>query len=82
MTFRTHVLPDGKTIEPPSPQPLVLHASCAQIAHISGAMEILKETFNDAKYIPDMTAANNSPAILSHALKKAQLEQFPRAAWT
>ena len=46
---------------------------------MSGAAEILKETFRDTDGISVMTATSDSPAILSHALKKVQLEQFPRA---
>ena len=81
-TFKAHTLPNGETIEPPSPQLLALHAACAQIAHMSGAAGILEETFRDTDDIPLMTATDNSAAILSHALKKVQLEQFPRAVYT
>ena len=81
-TFKAHTLPNGETIEPPSPQLLALHAACTQIAQMSGAAGILEETFQDTDDIPLMTAADNSATVLSHALKKVQLEQFPRAVYT
>ena len=65
-TFKVHTLPDGTAIEPPSPQLLALHAACAKIAHMSGAMEILEEMFRDTDGIPVMTATDNSPALLMH----------------
>ncbi|KAJ6575155.1 hypothetical protein B0H19DRAFT_1254755 [Mycena capillaripes] len=37
----------GKTVEPPSPVLLALHAACARIAHLSGAADIL-ERFDKA----------------------------------
>ena len=78
VTFRTHPLPNGGVIEPPSPQMLALHAACAQIAHMSGAVEHLVETFRDTESIPVLTAAPNSANELVHALKKVQLQQLTR----
>jgi hypothetical protein len=78
VTFGTHALPNGKTIEPPSPQLTALHAVCAQIAHISGAAERLEETFRDTEDIPIMTATPNSVNELIHALTKVQLKRPSR----
>lgn len=34
-------------VKPPSPQLLALHATCAQVAHLSGAAEHLYDIFSD-----------------------------------
>ena len=47
--FQTYTLPNGKKIEPPSPQLIALHAACAKIAHTSGALKHLQETFRDTE---------------------------------
>jgi len=77
MTFQTYTLPNGKKIEPPSPQLIALHAVCVKIAHMSGAAEHLEETFRDTEPLPVMTAPNaaNEPV---HALKKIQLQYITR----
>jgi len=77
-TLPAHPLPKGGVIEPPSRQILALHATCAQIAHLSGAVEHLVETFRDTESIPVLTAAPNSANELVHALKKVQLQQSNR----
>jgi len=41
VTFQAYPLPNGKKIEPPSPELIALHAACAMIAHKSGAAELL-----------------------------------------
>jgi len=48
-TFQTYTFPNGKKIEPPSPQLIALHAACAGIAHASGAVRRLQETFRDTE---------------------------------
>lgn len=78
VTFRTHLLPNGRSIEPPSPQFLALHAACAQVAHMSGAAGLLEESFRYTESIPLMTAAPNSADELVHALKKVQLQRLTR----
>jgi len=49
VTFRAYTLPNGKEIEPPSPQLIALHPACVKIAHMSDAAEHLEETFGDAE---------------------------------
>ena len=73
VTFQAHTLPNGKKIEPPSPQLIALHAACAKIAHMSGAAEHLEETFRDTEPLPVMTAPNAANELV-HALKKVQLQ--------
>ena len=41
VTFQAYTYPNGKKIEPPSPELIALHAACAMIAHKSGAAELL-----------------------------------------
>ena len=77
VTFQTYTLPNGKEIEPPSPQLIALHAACAKIAHMSGAAEHLEETFRDTEPIPVMTAPNAADELV-HALKKVQLQHLTR----
>jgi hypothetical protein len=81
VTFRTHELANGKTIEPPSPQLLALHAACAQIANMSGSTERLEETFRDTEPIQFMTATPDAADELVHALTKAQLQRPRRPAY-
>ena len=45
VTFRTHIK-DGVVIRPPSSVLLALHATCAQVAHLSGAAEVLDNLDN------------------------------------
>ena len=80
-TFKVHTLSDGTVTEPPSPQLLTLHATCAKIAHMSGAAKILEEMFRgpDLDGIPGVTTTGNSPAILSHML--LQLEWVMCVGW-
>jgi len=77
VTFRTYTLPNGKKIEPLSPQLIALHAACAKIAHMSSAAEHLKETFRDTEPISVMTSPNAADGLV-HALKKVQLQHFTR----
>lgn len=44
-TFRSHGLPDGGEIEPPSPQLLAHHAYCSRVAQMSGVTGYLEERF-------------------------------------
>ena len=73
VTFQACTLPNGKKIEPPSPQLIALHAACAKIAHRSGVAEHLQETFRDTEPISVMTAPNAANELV-HALKKVQLQ--------
>jgi hypothetical protein len=77
VTFQAYTLPNGKKIEPPSPQLIALHAACAKIAHMSGAAEHLEETFRDTEPISVMTAPNAADELV-HALKKVQLQHPTR----
>ena len=81
MGFRAHTLPNGRTIEPPSPQLIALHAACAQIAHMSGAAEHLEETFKDTEAIPVMTATPNAADKLARALAKAEFQSTPNSRY-
>ena len=45
--FRDFTTSEGKNIPAPSPQLLEIHAACAQIAHMSGAAEVLDEFYGD-----------------------------------
>ena len=76
-TFQAYTLPNGKKIEPPSPKLIALHATCAKIAHLSGAAEHLKETFRDTEPLPVMTAPNAADELV-HALKKVQLQHLTK----
>jgi len=77
VTLKTYTLPNGKKIEPSSPQLIALHAACAKITHTSGAAKHLEETFRDTEPIPVMTAPNAADE-LDHALKKVQLQPLSR----
>ena len=39
VTFKTYTFPDGRKLQPPSPQLLALQAACVQIAQMSGAVD-------------------------------------------
>jgi len=77
VTFQTYTLPNGKRIEPPSPQLIALHAACAKVAHMSGTAEHLDETFRDTEPLPVMTAPNAANELV-HALKKVQFQHIAR----
>ncbi|KIP08443.1 hypothetical protein PHLGIDRAFT_12565 [Phlebiopsis gigantea 11061_1 CR5-6] len=56
----------------PEPRIIELHAACANIAHMSGAAEHLREFYRDTESIAIMTEPN-AAYELSHALKTVQL---------
>ena len=43
--FSDFTTSEGKNIPAPSPKLLEIHAACAQIAHMSGAAEVLDELY-------------------------------------
>ncbi len=65
-------------VPPPSPTLLKIHAACAQIAHLSGVIEVLEELYGEEEYStglslsnPDMSINACGAAELLHALNLA-----------
>lgn len=70
----------GEVIPPPSATLLALHAACAQIAHLSGAAEVLEEYYKDVEELHglschplDMSYNPSGAAALEEALYKVQV---------
>jgi hypothetical protein len=61
--FHNSTTPDGRAVPPPDPGLLAIHAACAQVAHLSGAGEVLYEFDRDNEGLCDL--ANNSPWDMS-----------------
>ena len=71
---------DGEEIPPPSPTLLAIQAACAQVAHMSGAAEILDEFYRDDDALKalshsplDMSFNADSAAVLERALRRIQV---------
>ena len=71
ITFRS-VSVDGQVIPAPAPEIIALHAACAKIAHMSGAVDLLREFYRDTDAIAVMTHPNATHE-LSRALKALQI---------
>lgn len=69
----------GKTIPPPHPRLIGLHAACSRIAHMSGAGENLVELFRETEQISSMTKPNAANKLI-RALKKVQLVSRARGS--
>lgn len=61
---------EDKTIPPPNPRLLAVHAACAQIAQMSGAAEYINEFFRDDDEISVMTQPGAAHE-LTRALRRA-----------
>lgn len=72
--FREVTNQSGKVLKPPSRVLLELHAACAQIAHRSGAAEILDELYRD-----DGPMNGISLAALDTSIAPAAAEYLDRA---
>jgi hypothetical protein len=73
--FHTNALPDTVTFtttDPrlflPDPRYLRVHATCAKVAHLSGAGECIDKTLKDLDRIPVLAADGSSAEVLSYAL--------------
>ena len=71
---------DGEEIPPPSPTLLAIQAACAQVAHMSGAAEILDDLYRDDDALAalsrtpwDMSFNADSAAVLERALRRVQV---------
>ncbi|KAI0658263.1 hypothetical protein C8Q70DRAFT_184922 [Cubamyces menziesii] len=71
VVFRTLSV-DGKPIPAPDPRIIELHAACARIAHMSGAVELLRELYGEPDSIVVMTQPN-AAYELTRALRTLQL---------
>ncbi|KAN0139834.1 hypothetical protein V8E53_002496 [Lactarius tabidus] len=65
VTFTT---PDPVKFPLPSPHLLALHATCAQVAHLSGAGEYIDFIFEDLEEIHELACDGTSLEVLHHAL--------------
>ena len=60
---------DNTVVQPPSPQLLALHAACAQVAHLSAAVEHLDDIFGNPDVERTMVMTQpESAAILTKKL--------------
>ena len=78
--FRDFSTPEGKVVPAPSPRLLEIHAACAQVAHLSGAAEILDEFYRDdcdrvelSRSPWDMSFDPSGAAVLERALRRFQV---------
>lgn len=65
MTFTT---PDPVNLPLPSPHLLALHATCAQVANLSGAKKYLDSVFQDMEEMDVLAEDGSSTEVLHHAL--------------
>ena len=79
--FRPHTVTtpdiDGVEVPPPSRTLLEIHASCAKVAHLSGAARVLRDFYvgEDRFYGPHQDMSPNPAAAdeLVRALRRAQV---------
>ena len=79
VTFKDKiVILDDQVVEIHAPDPslLALHASCAKIAHKSGAIEYLRELYRETDSIAAMTEPNAAQE-LARALRPLQVIRAP-----
>lgn len=65
VTFTT---PDPVNLPLPSPHLLALHATCAQVANLSGAKKYLDSVFQDMEEMDVLAEDGSSTEVLHHAL--------------
>ncbi|KAJ3774593.1 hypothetical protein FB446DRAFT_843871 [Lentinula raphanica] len=63
--------PDPDTYPVPDPELLALHATCAKVAHFSGAGEYLDKLDNDEETIGVLASDGGSAEILNHAILRS-----------
>ncbi|KIJ30487.1 hypothetical protein M422DRAFT_36550 [Sphaerobolus stellatus SS14] len=73
VTFTT---PDERNLPVPNPAYLALHASCAKVAHLSGAAEYIDQVFSDMEETRVLSADGASADVLEHAIFYASSRPF------
>lgn len=63
MHFHHFTTDNGQVVSPPSPEILAIHATCAQVAHLSGVAEMLKELYQGED--DGLCALSHSPHDMS-----------------
>jgi hypothetical protein len=64
----TFASPDLSVVPYTSPELLALHATCAKVAHLSGAGEYIDQFDLDTDDLEVLATDGSSSAILTHAL--------------
>ncbi|KAH7886546.1 hypothetical protein F5I97DRAFT_1867971 [Phlebopus sp. FC_14] len=64
----TFTSPNPSILPYPSPQLLALHATCAKVAHFSGAAEYIDNFDSDADHLDVLATDGSSSAVLDHVL--------------
>ncbi|KAG9308092.1 hypothetical protein JVU11DRAFT_12580 [Chiua virens] len=67
----TFTSPNSVVYPVPSPQLLALHATCAKVAHLSGAGEYIDKFDHNTDNLSVLATDGSSWAILTHALWKS-----------
>ncbi|TFY74010.1 hypothetical protein EWM64_g10002 [Hericium alpestre] len=78
--FHAFITPEGDAVPPPSRKLLEIHAACAQIAHLSGAAEVLDEFYGngdtDRDALPGLSHNHgdlSGVSALDRALRRVQV---------
>ncbi|KIJ55227.1 hypothetical protein M422DRAFT_23837 [Sphaerobolus stellatus SS14] len=73
VTFTTS---DERNLPVPNPAYLALHASCAKVAHLSGAAEYIDQVLSDMEEAGVLSADGASADVLEHAIFYASSRPF------
>jgi len=72
----TLTTPDPLTLPLPDPRYLALHAACARVVHLSGAMAYINKVLSDLEEIGVLSSDRSSDVLLHHALAHCQLTEI------
>ncbi|KDR83077.1 hypothetical protein GALMADRAFT_221057 [Galerina marginata CBS 339.88] len=74
--FVTFTTPDSLRFPVPSPTYLAIHAACAKVAHLSGAVACIDELDRDLDDSTTLDPNGASGELLDHAIAKLQIAQL------
>jgi len=69
----TLTTPDPDLLPLPHPEMLALHATCAKVAHLSGAGEYMNKIVDDMETLDVLVDDGSSKDLLYHALVLTQV---------
>ena len=68
--------PDPARFPVPSPTYLAIHAACAEIAYLSGAVECIDKHYRDMEEKTTLDSDGASAELLAEAIRKIQILAF------
>ena len=75
--YVTFTTPDAARLPVPKREYLELHATCAKVAHLSGAAEYVDRILEDTEDVRVLSSDGGSAEILEHALLSASPRAVP-----